>query len=219
MDKQLAYKQLVDKRKKYQFANGLTNPSSTSYDVDEIDPWAQWQNNIDAEILVVGQEYSDVETYNRTKSKVECYPNRYEYPSNKNLKEYFEILGYDIGHPLSPNQNNPIFFTNAVTGLKQGSMSGNFRDSWLKESREHFLKPLIDIIQPRIIITIGAKATKSLGVIYNFKVTTLKSMLETSPIKSDTKLIFPVYHIGGLGLSNRPKAQQIVDWSKIKKHL
>jgi DNA polymerase len=219
MDKQIAYRELVNKRKKYRFNNGLTNPSETSYDIDEIDPWAQWQNNLNADILVVGQEYSDLDTFNRTEAKVERYSDRYEYPSNKNLKEYFEILGYDIGHPSYPNQSHPIFFTNAVMGLKSGSMSGNFRDSWLTESREHFLKPLIDIIQPKIIIAIGAKATKSLGVIYNFKVTSHKSMVENSPIKHGSKLIFPVYHIGGLGLSNRPKAQQIIDWTKIKNYL
>lgn len=57
MDKALAYKQLVNKRKNYAFKNGLLNPSITKFDIDEIDPWAQWQNNIDADILVIGQEY------------------------------------------------------------------------------------------------------------------------------------------------------------------
>lgn len=161
----------------------------------------------------------DVETYEQTEAKVERFPDKYEYPSNKNLKEYIEILGYDIGHPLNPNKRHPIFFTNAVMGLKPGSMSSNFEINWLKETREEFLKPLIDIIQPKVVIPIGAMATKTLGVIYNFKVISHKEMVNNSPIKCADTLIFPVYHTGGLGLRNRPKNQQIADWLRIKSWL
>lgn len=216
MEKQTQYQQLVQKRKEHDFKNGLTNPSQTAFDIDEIDPWAQWQHNLDAEILVVGQEFCDVETYKRTEGKVECKLGEYDYPSNKNLKAYFDLLGYDLGHPLSPNQSNPIFFTNAVMGLKPGSMSGNFDVKLLEESRELFLKPLIDIIQPKIIIPIGSMATKSLGVIYGFKVSDHKSMVDNAPIKTPQTLVFPVFHTGGLGLRNRPKEQQMGDWMRIK---
>lgn len=219
MDKKTSYLQLVDKRKKHSFSNGLTNPSDTQFDIEEIEPWAQWQNNIHAEILVVGQEYSDIETYKKTEAKVERFPDKFEYPANKNLKEYFEILGFDIGHPTKPNLQNPIFFTNAVMGLKPGTMSSNFKTSWLTESREEFLKPLITIIQPKIIIAIGSMATKTLGVIYDFKVSSHKNSVDNSPIISGQTLIFPVYHTGGLGLRNRPKVEQIADWSKIKNYL
>lgn len=219
MNRETAYRALVEKRKNHVFANDLINPSNTDFDIDEIDPWAQWQNNINAEIVVVGQEYANFETYIRTKALVERFSDRYEYPSNKNLKEYFEILGFDIGHPTNPNRENPIFFTNAVMGLKPGSMSSNFRTSWLKESREEFLKPLLDIIQPKIIIAIGAKATKSLGTIYGFKVTSHKNSVENSPFVSGQTYVFPVFHTGGLGLSNRPKHLQIADWTRIKDEL
>ena len=219
MDKEIAYRQLVDKRKKHSFQNGLTNPFQTSFDIDEIDPWAQWQNNINADILVIGQEFANLDVYLRTEGKVERFLDKYEYPANKNLKEYFDILEYNIGHPLNPNKENKIFFTNAVSGLKSGSMSANFKDRWLTESREHFLKPLIDIIQPKFIIAIGSKATKTLGVIYDFKISSHKNIVDNSPIKSGSTLIFPVYHTGGLGLRNRPKTQQIADWTKIKNWL
>lgn len=149
MDKEIAYRQLVEKRKTHVFKNGLVNPSETNFDIDEIDPWTQWQNNIHANILVVGQEFTNVEVYERTEGKVERLPDRYEYPSNKNIKEYFDILEYDLGHPLNPNKENKIFFTNAVSGLKSGSMSSNFKDTWLSESREHFLKPLIDLFNQK----------------------------------------------------------------------
>ena len=214
------YERLVIKRKQFKFSDiGLTNPSATIFDINEIEPWAQWQNNIDADILLIGQEYCDLDTYIKTQGKVERYPEIFQYPANKNLYEYFKILGYNIGHPLKPNKTNPIFFTNAVMGLKTPPMSANFKTSWLKESREQFLSPLIDIISPKIIIAIGAGATKSLSEIYDFKITTHNEMVNNSPIKSNRQLIFPVFHTGGLGLKNRSINLQINDWKKIKKWL
>ena len=85
---------------------------------------------------MVGQEFSDVGTYIKTEGKVERYPEKYEYPSNKNLNEFCSLIGLDVGHPYAPNRTNPVFFTNAVMALKSGAMSANFKDSWLKESRE-----------------------------------------------------------------------------------
>lgn len=131
--KSKAYIDLVAFRKQFNFkSSGLINPAKTSFDTDVIEPWAQWQNNLDADILVVGQEFSDYETYIQTKGKVEITPNVYQYPSNKNLKEYIGKLGYEIGHLTSPNRDNPIFLTNAVMGLKKPPMSSNFKTSWLK---------------------------------------------------------------------------------------
>ena len=216
-DKIEAYEKLVAKRKLFRFSDeGLTNPSSTPFDVNEIEPWAQWQNNLDADILLVGQEYCDLDTYVATQGKVERYPEEYKYPSNKNLYDFFKILGFDIGHPLTPNKNNPIFFTNAVMGLKTPPMSANFKTSWLTESRDEFLAPLIDIINPTIIIAVGAEATKTLGAIYGFKTTSMMEMVGNGPIESNRRLIFPVFHTGGLGLRNRARTEQIADWERIK---
>ncbi len=219
MNKRTAYQQLVAKRKRFKFQHGLINPSETPYDVDEIDPWAQWQNNLDAQILVVGQDYCDECTYIRTKAKVERFPHTYEYPSNANLKDLFALLGYDLGHPTNPNRHNPVFFTNAVMALKPGKMSSNFKDSWLKESRTEFLNPLIEIIQPKIIISLGRAAAKTLGAIFGFKIASLTTLANESPVKAGQTLIFPVFHPGGLGFATRPRDQQINDWLKIKEWL
>ncbi len=51
-----AYRALVEKRQKRQFADGLVNPSQTGFDVYEPTPRAQWHDKLDACILVVGQE-------------------------------------------------------------------------------------------------------------------------------------------------------------------
>lgn len=220
-DKHSAYAELVAKRKNFTFADAeLTNPSATPFDVTGIEPWSHWQGNVDASIVVVGQEFCDVDTYTRVKGTVEQKPGVYEYPANRNLAELFQLLGYELGHPLNPNRSNPIFFTNAVMGLKSGSMSSNFKDRWMEESRREFLGPLLSIIQPKVIITIGTKATLSLGKLYGFPVRSHAEMVSKSPIRIDSgPIVFPVYHTGGLGLTHRSKSQQVEDWKRIAQHL
>ena len=222
MSKLVDYRALVTKRKDFKFsAKELTNPSATAFDQHgHLEPWAQWQGNLDASVVVVGQEFSDVQTYIRTEGKVERYPDVYEYPSNKNLHEFCGLLGFNVGHPTAPNKSAPFFFTNAVMGLKEGSMSANFHDRWLEESRLEFLAPLLGIIKPKVIIPIGTKAALTLGRLYGFKVGKHSEMVASSPIKTATgPMVFPVYHTGGLGLRNRSKALQVEDWKRIKDYL
>lgn len=219
MNKQEKYNLLVKKRQAHHFQKGLHNPSESGFDWNEIEPWAKWHNDLDAQIMLIGQEFCDFNTYKRCRGLVEIELDKYEFPSNKNIELFFKTIGVHTGHPLMPNKKASLFFTNCVMGLKDGKMSANFKDAWIKESRELFLKPLIDIIQPKIIICIGGKATKSIGKIFEFKFEGMGIHLQNSPIKKKNTLIFPVFHTGGLGLANRSKEKQIKDWLEIKKWL
>lgn len=221
MEKVNAYQELVQFRKQYHFENKeLTNPSSTSFDTEEIEPWAQWQNNLDAKILLIGQEFCDLKTYNDDRGKIEVKDNIYKYPSNRNLHDLFLSIGIEIGHPLNPNRKASVFFTNAVMGLKDGSMSSNFKDKWVKESRERFIIPLIKIIQPEIIITLGTKAMTTVSTIYNIPVQNLKTRVLQNPIITENNIkFFAFYHPGKLGTINRPFEIQKDDWQNIKPFL
>ena len=55
------YNALVALRKKWKpLDEALTNPATTKFDTSgHLEPWAQWQGNIDADIVVVGQEFCD----------------------------------------------------------------------------------------------------------------------------------------------------------------
>jgi len=91
---------------------------------------------------------------------------------------------------------------------------------WEKESTEEFLKPLIEIIQPKIIITLGKVAYDAAARIYGLSLNkSLKKLIKNNPIKVQNVNIFAMYHCGRIGLANRKLYQQILDWRKIKKHL
>lgn len=139
------YKELVEKRKKYCFKE-LLNPSRIKngiYDNDTaLGPWSLWQGNLDAHILVIGQDWGDENYYITNKGRDDD-----KNPTNINLIKLFQTLNIDIGKPSQPNTNAPTFFTNAILGIKQNGMSSKVKSLWEKESTEEFLKPLIEIIQ------------------------------------------------------------------------
>jgi len=102
-------------------------------------------------------------------------------------------------------------------GLKPPPMSSPIKSQWVDESR-WILKRLLEIIEPKIIITTGRIATQTVGKIYGIPTTgTLANMVDRAkPLNSDKPFIFPVYHTGRYGLVTRPEAQQERDWKLIK---
>lgn len=116
-----------------------------------------------------------------------------------------------------------MYFTNSILGIKRGGRSSTVKDSWIKESSLEFLKPLIlDIIKPKIIITLGNSGYKSIAYIFDQpKSVTLKTILSNNPIipESLNIKIFSFFHCGGLGIRNRSFDKQKEDWKIIKEYL
>src|ERR671934_56333 len=64
------YRELVQLRKACHACKGLTNGSSIVrgvYDCDEIGPWSLWQGKLNAELMVVAQDWGDVDWFLRVK--------------------------------------------------------------------------------------------------------------------------------------------------------
>ncbi len=213
--KQERYDQLVKKRKDYRF-KGLKNPNEIEngvYDTgNAINPWSLWQGNLDAEILVIGQDWGNDIYYIQNKGR-----DTDDNPTNRNLKELFASINIDIGTPNHPDPSASVFLTNAILGIKPGNMSARVKASWVNESTEEFLKPLIEIIEPRIIITLGVHAYKAIKKTYKLKEKAkLSERSRSNPISVENKELFAFYHCGSLGTANRSLNQQKADWSAIK---
>jgi len=220
MEKETAYKKLVEKRKNYKFPEGLVNPSKVDnglYDQKtHIGPWCRWQGNLNADIMLIGQDWGTVKYYRETKGA-----HKDNTPTNTSLRILFNEIGIDIGTPSKPNHEAPCFFTNVILGLKEGEeMAGKIKAQWIKENAIEFLKPNIDIIKPKIIITLGKKAYDAMAHIYGLRNDPMKKLVTQNPIKLyDGILLFAMYHCGGLGMVNRKLLLQIEDWKKIKNYL
>jgi hypothetical protein len=219
-EKQQAYRTLVQKRKAFRFAE-LLNPSEIEggrYDCDHVELWARWLGNLNAKIMLVGKDFGGKDFY--IKFKGGCDPNSV---TNLNLIKLFACIGINIGTPSMPDQDVPVFLTNAIIGIVDTARKGGNCISSLskRESTSEFLRPLIDIVDPRVIIAMGKEAYEC--VCDAFEVGRARSMrqaLEKGPVElPNSKLLFPVFHCGGLGVANRPLNKQLEDWSRIACYL
>jgi len=215
--KQNRYNQLVDERKKYHFqGSDIVNPSKLGIEYDEhLNAWAYWHGNLNADILLIGQDFGDIKYYRNNKGKDEK-----DNQTNVNLTSLFNELGIDIGTPDKPNTNASLYFTNAVLGAKVGGMSKAIKKIWYSETAIKFTKPLIEIIDPKIIIALGSTAYDDVCRIYKLTRKPMKEIINQTPIQlPDRKKLFVVYHCSNLGIANRNFKTQLEDWRLMKSKL
>lgn len=216
MTKQSQYAALVEKRKKDPFFPALLNPSQIEngrFDCPEIGAWSRWHNDLDAEIMLIGQDWGNKDYFTTNEGR-----DTDSNPTNKNLTALFRELGYELGsaRPEKPFQKG-LFFTNAILGIKEGDMSAPVSSKWVKHCNEHYTKSLIEIIQPKVIICLGMKAYEAMRLIYSdLPIKPMAKLAEDSfPVEGGKIQIFPRFHCGGLGIRNRSFDKQQADWQKI----
>lgn len=222
MTKEEAYRKLVEKRKDCCLCKGLCNPRTAEegrHDHDQIGPWSLWQGNLNADIVVVGQDWGDLSYFSTWGGRDQPTGN----PTNENLRELLKIVGIEIGKPRD-QQDQVIFLTNLILCLKTGGLQGCVEDRWFANCASAFFRPLVEIINPRVIITLGKKTSESVlrlyGIAYS-KSVPFSSIVERAPYAlSNTISLFPVYHCGAGSVNrNRSMLQQREDWLKIRKWL
>lgn len=222
--KQQQYKALVSTFKKQKFSDpNLLNPfhiKEVKYDFEVLNPWNLWHGNIDADILLIGQDWGDLEYFKKNFS-TNWEPEKNS-PTNKNLQKLFTCLGCDIGLPDFLNRPQyfkrlPLYFTNAVLGIKSGGMAAAIKNTWFDEMGIYLIG-LINIIQPKTIIVMGKNAYDHLKLTYDLP--SYKNAEEGilnngkhPPINGAN--LFLVAHCSGLGLRNRVFEKQKQDWLRI----
>jgi hypothetical protein len=222
------YKDLIAEFKKYEFKEHLPllNPHHVKgFNFEVINPWELWHNNLDAEIMFIGQDFSD------STNLIEGLKNNWETereksPTNKKLIRLFKELEPKFHFPevnYASETEYPLFFTNAVLGIKKTAsknMALSIKNIWWRETAEKYLKGLIDIVQPKYIITMSMTAYKAICYIY--KETPEKTVGGAISRNGNRKnlqggiKLFVVNHCSPNGLRTRNFDAQIGDWQTIK---
>lgn len=159
--------------------------------------WTDWLNHLDSEIMVIGQDwgpFSDMEAlYKRLKKGEDSYKliNEEKSLTKRNLIKFFTLTNenFDI---------NNLFITNAIMCARMGD---NYRGSNidLKYSSlecRNFLLRQIDIVKPKVIVTLGYYPLLSLSKIFGFDIdiNLTKTIENLSVIDLGQYIIIPVYH-------------------------
>lgn len=182
--------------------------------------WTDWFNRLDSKIMIVGQDwgpYDDMKKFNNLLNK-----------DKSNWKEIIELEKSNTKKLLenyikeSSNRKyslDDIFITNAIMCARQGnSYRGNNIE--LKKSTiscSKYLISQIEIIKPKVILTLGYYPLMSLSKTLNFEINkTLKETIKNySEIKIDKFVIIPLYH----PVAQIKKQEQLERYKKIWKYI
>ncbi len=164
--------------------------------------WTDWYNRLDSKIMVIGQDWGPFEDMKKLNKRYLDNPSKENWVklineekslTKKNLTKYllesFEDKNISI---------NDIYITNAIMcGRKGNNYRGNninLKCSTLN-CREFILRQ-IEIVNPKVILTLGYYPLYSLSNIYHFNIEeNLSKTIEKYPIiRVDDFIIVPLYH-------------------------
>lgn len=213
-----SYAALVHARKSCCACSGLLNPAACdggTYDSDHIGPWSLWQGNINADLAIVGQDWGDTRYFIANKGHDE--------PSNRTsetLRQLLATIGIAIAPPtVSDSGCGTVFMTNAILCLKEGGMQAKVRPEWFANCGARFLRPTIDLIAPKVVVTLGEQAYKGVAAVYALPRTAFKVAVERREgLKlTATTTWLPMYHCGARILNtHRPYEMQVSDWARVR---
>jgi uracil-DNA glycosylase len=224
------YKTLVRKRKECRQCGDVVNPSECAdgkFDQHgHIGPWSDWQGNLDAEIMVVGQEWGGEENFARQKGK-----DIDSDATNSNLVRLMEKgLRRDLHVPSAHQGTQSVgnfFFTNAALCLRKGAATSS-KKTKNDISEESFancgrtlLRPQIELIQPRVALVLGQSAWNGLMQAFGLSFPdTHKDSFAAGPVDlNGVTMAVPLFHCGSKAHLNRPISVQEFDWNGVREKL
>jgi hypothetical protein len=245
MTKKQKYQSLVAKRKadKSMAKHGYINQSDfPEFDSNEIGNYSMWANDLDADLMVVAQDYCDIDSFPRCEGLVQNKPfknpeniKEWETKTNYYLWKLLKSIGRDIGLPHNPKKAG-VFLTNAIVDLKPGNMTAKLHRKVSDYSGVTYLKPLIDIVEPKKIVALGREATASLLRLYSTRENGFSNKANQSfkqvfregefTIRNGETTVYPMYHPGLQGQSGRGQIEEnkdksgfelmVEDWERIR---
>jgi len=206
-DREQGYRNLVEQRKRCRLcqasddcvnlggASRLRNPAERpELDSEHLGPYTRWQGNLRAPILVVGQDSSNFLTY---AEKQGDFPGK-RVRTNLRLVDLVASAGITIEAPeRGSSRAGSCFFTNAVLCLKDGPyMTGPIGEEDFRRCGEHFLRPTIKLVTPRVVVTLGMVALAAVSWAFAREVPTLfhSTVGQFLPDLPGGARLFPVYH-------------------------
>lgn len=219
MTKTLQYKTLVQNRKQCRACVELTNPSDprlSHLDSNNIGPWSRLFGDLDADLMIVGQDWGDVRYYLANQG-LDNLAN----PTMRTLERLLQSVGMDVSLSKYSPEAKGLFLTNAILCLKGGGLQAKVQSSWVTNCATLFLKQQVEIVRPRVVVTLGLQAYLAICLAFRLRQKSLRTAVEapSTPLQTGSVLV-PVYHCGTRVLNtHRPLERQYKDWSRVREAL
>jgi DNA polymerase len=227
MTKEAHYAALVSRRKAYDPKPfGLENPAwiaEGAYDSDHIGPWTRWAHDLDASVMVVGQDWGDARYFIENKGL-----DKAGNPTNEALASLLASIGRPV--PPIPCQLAAddadrgicgVWLTNACLWLKGGGMSAPVKREWFGEHSAEFLHAQVELVEPRVVVALGSHAYDCLMAAYGVPARggPFRLVVERrSGVRVNAQtVVVGVYHCGArIQNTVRSIDQQLNDWTRLK---
>ena len=215
-----AYDELVESRKRCRICvqrdpGKIRNGNEFPFDRPVVSYWSQWLGHQTPTILIVGQDFGDVEYFIRHQGLDER-----DNITNANLRKLLKVAGLNVGEAPDRDDSAPVFLTNSILCLKAGQMNAPIKPAWVDACAQKHLYPLTNHLNAPIVVAMGANAWRAVRRVFSLPEapTAIKSAAGSSwdiPRGTSVTRVFAVVHCSGLGIGNRSWPQQVSDWCKI----
>ena len=193
------------------FRNGI-------YECNHVSPYSHGAQNVNTEVMLVLQDWGSMDYLkslcNEDQESLSQLGRDPKLFTNKNITD---LLNRHFHLNLADT-----YATNLFPFIKQGTMSSSIPIQDLNRAAIEYTRPLIEIIQPSIVICFGIKTFNALIASYGYKGSTKMAEAIDSPKNVGTVLIHCLPHPGRLGQNNRNKGgidRVSADWASVAKSL
>ena len=219
------YGRLVRQRKADTFpaSFNLINPSETKYDYPHVGSYAQLAGDLYAKVLIIWPDKRCIDRFNSHRGKpVVCTPlasgdYKWEPRAFEHLFKLMLSVGLDVGLPHDPRPAQ-VYIADAVPFIGMGAVCKYTTNRILTYTTGTYLAPLIELINPTAVISVGVDVTRALFEYYNPKPEvevhledssdyTLRVLHAPYAINKNRSKLFPVFHPDRVMQNFRKKGQ------------
>ena len=169
--------------------------------------WTDWYNRLETDIMIIGQDwgpYNEMNKFyteyikNKSKENWKKLIDSEKSLTKKMLEKYLIESALICNIKIDKNYIDKIFVTNAIMCARKGD---NYRGDNIKLKTSTFncsnnLLEQINIVKPKIILTLVYYPLFSLSKIFNFEIrkNLTETLKERNIIKINNYTIIPLYH-------------------------
>jgi len=98
---------------------------------------------------------------------------------NEMLVKLLHSIGIEVAAPgAGTSGGGRCSFTNAVLGLKQGGLQAKVKPEWFINCGSRFLRPTIDLIAPKAVMSVGEWAYRAIMTAYRLPRVAFRNAVE-----------------------------------------
>lgn len=182
------------------------------YECDFVSPYTKGAGNLDAEVMVVLQDWSSDrelrQGLNENTMRMGYDPTQ---PTTRNLEK---LLKATFGLSLSA-----IYGTNLFPFVKPGGVSAPVSRADLIKAAREFAIPQIEIVGPRLVISLGLETFDALRCAHGLERAGKMELAINSPFRVGSSRVWCQAHTGAFGQMNRNRGagdRVSQDWMRMK---